>query len=80
MIGADGEVRPCELRGESFGNLRDVDYEFANLWRSRDKQAFCTGIRESRCSCTHELWAATSVAYSPGQWPTLLRGVSGSGA
>lgn len=70
-ISPDGDVAPCELREEKFGNLRDVGYRFDKLWRSAAKTEFCRTILETRCRCTHELWVAPSLAFRPASWPEL---------
>ena len=72
VIHSDGRVAPCELLSDTFGNLRDVDYDFRRLWQSEPARAFRRRIVEERCRCTHECFVAPSVAFTPSRWPTLL--------
>ena len=70
VIHSDGTVAPCELLSDTFGNLRDVEYDFRRLWQSERARAFRRRIVEERCRCTHECFVAPSVAFTPSRWPT----------
>jgi len=75
VIRSDGTVAPCEVLTDTFGNLRDVDYDFARIWRSPRAEAFRRRIVAERCRCTHECFVAPSVAFTPSRWPALAGGV-----
>jgi MoaA/NifB/PqqE/SkfB family radical SAM enzyme len=75
VIHSDGRVAPCELLTDTFGNLRDVEYDFARLWESEPARAFRRRIVEERCRCTHECFVAPSVAFSPSRWPSMIGGL-----
>lgn len=61
-ISSEGEVSGCEefahhpVQNKSFGNLRDVDYDFQTLWRSKRADAIRERVGQSReCQgCTLE--------------------------
>jgi MoaA/NifB/PqqE/SkfB family radical SAM enzyme len=50
-IAADGEVWGCCVRAESSGNLRDVDYNFAEIWKTAAAQEFRKSVRRRECYC-----------------------------
>jgi hypothetical protein len=52
VVFEDGSVAPCELRSERLGNLADVDWDLARLWRSAEADALRRRIRTERCACT----------------------------
>lgn len=54
VIDCDLTVYPCELLGDSLGNLRDFHYDFAALWTSKAAQAVRDKINDTKCYCTHE--------------------------
>lgn len=63
----DGDVRPCELRDVSLGNLRDNGYDLPALWRSERAESIRRAIREERCFCTHECFLTTNLLFNPRQ-------------
>lgn len=71
VVFEDGEVRPCEVLGESLGNLRDVGWDLARLWDTARAEALREGIRASRCTCTWECAQADNVLFDPLSWPGL---------
>lgn len=75
VIHADGRVAPCELLPDTFGNLREVDYDLRRLWFSPRAEAFRRRILAERCRCTHECFVAPSVAFTPARWPRILANV-----
>ncbi len=60
-----GELMPCELRSESFGNLRDVDFDLEALWRSPQAQAFREQVQGGGCHCTFETAVRTGMTFEP---------------
>jgi MoaA/NifB/PqqE/SkfB family radical SAM enzyme len=50
-ISADGAVWGCCVRAESLGNLRDVDYDFAGIWKNPDAQKFRNSVKRKECHC-----------------------------
>ena len=54
VIQANGDVSPCEILDEKFGNLRDFDYDFMKLWNKSSRQKFSEKIKKNKCFCTYE--------------------------
>jgi hypothetical protein len=50
-IAADGSVWGCCVRAESFGNLRDVEYDFAKIWQSPAARKFRRSVKHKECYC-----------------------------
>jgi len=67
-----GEVHPCELLSESFGNIRDYDYDFKNLWNSEKAHKIRDWISKTKCACTHECFLTTNILFSPQSYPQIL--------
>ena len=72
VVDERGEVRPCEVLGASFGNLREVGMDFRRIWESPPAKSARQWIRESRCACTWECAAATNLLFTPGIAPRIL--------
>lgn len=68
-----GEVYPCEIRSESFGNVRDFGYDIGALIRSDRARLGQQAIRNGRCYCTHECYLITNILFNPKWYPTLAR-------
>ncbi len=54
IIHPNGDVSPCELLNDSFGNLKDYDYNFMNLWNTSQNKEIKKRIINSKCRCTFE--------------------------
>ena len=66
-----GDLALCELRGERFGNLRDVNYDFNKLWMSEKAKKIRKLV--DCCFCTQECVYTTNVFLNPSAWPTFLK-------
>ncbi len=53
VVDSSLDVYPCELYGESMGNLRGTGLDFGRLWSSPRAAAVRENIARG-CSCTHE--------------------------
>lgn len=73
VVFEDGEVHPCEVLGESIGNLRDVDWDLPRLWHGARAAELRRRIRDSRCRCTWECAQADNVLFAKRSWPRLAR-------
>lgn len=79
VVFENGSVHPCEMLGEELGNLNDVDWDLARLWKSVEANKLREKIATTRCSCTWECAQADNVLFTPKLWPGLIAGtVSGS--
>ncbi|MBI2315531.1 MAG: SPASM domain-containing protein [Betaproteobacteria bacterium] len=68
-----GGVYPCEMLTETFGNVRDFNYDLARILRAEPAQAVTRSIQEARCHCTHECYAMTNILFNPRRYPALLK-------
>jgi MoaA/NifB/PqqE/SkfB family radical SAM enzyme len=52
-INYDGGVWPCCVLGydKQMGNLREFDYDFGKLWKSRQSQEVREYIKKKKCAC-----------------------------
>lgn len=62
---ADGRVTACGVRCDTFGNLRDVDYQLPRLWRSPDARRVRRRIKAEQCQCTMANQAYLNLALDP---------------
>jgi len=51
QICADGQVWPCCVRAENLGNLRDIGYDFRQVWFSEKAQKVRQSIKNKECHC-----------------------------
>lgn len=68
-----GGVYPCETLTESFGNVRDFDYDLQRVLRNEPAQAVMRSIQDHRCHCTHECYFITNILFDPRRYPALLK-------
>jgi len=64
VIYANGDVFLCEiLNNYNFGNIRDYDMDFRQMWDSNNSQKCREYIKRSRCSCTFECaWSVNIIS------------------
>jgi radical SAM protein with 4Fe4S-binding SPASM domain len=67
-----GEVYPCEIRSDSFGNIRDFDYRMERLLNTARAQNILNSINQKQCHCTHECNFMTNILLNPKMYPSLL--------
>lgn len=75
VIFENGQVHPCEVLGESFGDLNEHDWDLSRLWSSAAAEALRERIRATRCRCTWECAQADNLLFRPRSWPRLAREV-----
>ena len=51
QIHSNGDVWPCCVRGDAIMNLRDVNYDFRQVWFSPQADRIRQSIREKECYC-----------------------------
>lgn len=73
VVFENGEVHPCEVLGESIGNLGAHGWDLARLWNGAAARALRTRIRAERCKCTWECAQADNVLFRARSWPALAR-------
>ena len=74
IISETGEVRPCEVLDQSFGNLRGVDFDFEALWHGHTAQEFRHWVKETGCFCTFETCVRTTMSFQPRWYASMAKG------
>jgi MoaA/NifB/PqqE/SkfB family radical SAM enzyme len=68
-----GDVFPCEVLRESFGNVRDYGYDLLKAARSEKARTINASIKNNECVCTHECYYMTNILFNPRHYPSLLK-------
>jgi MoaA/NifB/PqqE/SkfB family radical SAM enzyme len=74
VIREDGEILPCEMRDDTFGNLVEADFDFVRLWRSPEAEGFRKEMAHGRCACTFETAVRTTLSFVPSSYGRMLGG------
>lgn len=69
----NGDVYPCEILTEPFGNVRDYGYDILKVAGSERAGAALNAITADRCFCTHECYFMTNILFNPGLYPKLAK-------
>lgn len=72
VIYENGDVSPCEILSESFGNIRDYDYDLKKIWFCEKANKIRKKIKKERCSCTHECFQNINTVFHIKTIPKLL--------
>ncbi len=68
-----GDVFPCEVLKESFGNVRDYGYDMRRVVLSEKARRVNDSIENKECFCTHECYYMTNILFNPRLYPSLLK-------
>jgi len=71
-----GEVYPCEILPNSFGNVRDHEYNLLKLSRTEHAEQIKKTISNNNhyCkNCTHECNYMMNILFNPAMFPALLK-------
>jgi radical SAM protein with 4Fe4S-binding SPASM domain len=68
-----GNIYPCEILTEAFGNIREYEYDVGKIIRSEKARELLRSIKENRCYCTHECYFMTNILFNPRLYPLLAR-------
>jgi len=71
VIFEGGEVRGCEVLGDSIGQLADVDWDLERLWNESAAKQLRRKIIDTRCKCTWECAQGDNLLFRPRSWPGL---------
>ncbi|HEX2192760.1 MAG TPA: radical SAM protein [Acidimicrobiales bacterium] len=74
-LAADGEVWSCCVLANSFGNLRDADFDFRQVWFSDRAYEFRQWMRERRCACPLANAAYTNLMAEPAAMSRVALGM-----
>jgi radical SAM protein with 4Fe4S-binding SPASM domain len=64
VLEPNGEIKLCELL-ESVGNLRDYNYNFKSILKTKEAKNQIQMIKKTRCSCTHCVFLLNSLEHTP---------------
>lgn len=73
VLSETGEVFPCEILRDSFGNVRDFGYDLRKVAHSANAQRVNDAIKNNGCHCTHECYYMTNILFNPRMYPALLK-------
>ncbi len=65
VIYSNGDVFPCELLEKKIGNLRDSNFDFKKLWKTKAAGQIREFIRKKNCACTQECIITTNLLFNP---------------
>jgi radical SAM protein with 4Fe4S-binding SPASM domain len=65
VIVPNGDLFPCELLSDKFGNLRDVNFDFNKLWYNQAGAEIREKIKKTNCRCFHTCYTTTNVIFNP---------------
>jgi MoaA/NifB/PqqE/SkfB family radical SAM enzyme len=68
-----GDVFPCELLAESFGNVRDFGCDIGKVVCSERARRVNGAIRNNECYCTHECYFMTNILFNIHMYPALMK-------
>ena len=75
-----GKLHPCEMLNDTYGNVREFDYDLKGMLTSSKARDITAPIIQDRCFCTHECNQITNVLFNPRYLPQLLFGPKGMSA
>jgi MoaA/NifB/PqqE/SkfB family radical SAM enzyme len=73
VLTESGDVYPCEILSDSFGNVKDYDYDLRKVSSSENAGKIIGSIMNKRCYCTHECYFMTNILFNPRLYPALAR-------
>ena len=73
VLSETGEVKSCEMLAESFGNVRDYNYDMLKVMGSAEAKQIVKSIKQRGCFCTHECYLMTNILFNPRLYPALLK-------
>lgn len=68
-----GDIYPCEILTDNFGNVRDYDYDIGKILKSSQARQSISEIDAESCYCTHECNLMTNILTNPRLLPALAR-------
>ncbi len=73
VILSHGDVYPCELLDKKIGNLRESNYDFKKIWKSREAGEIRKFIKDTKCFCTYECFLTNSILFTPSMFPHIFK-------
>jgi MoaA/NifB/PqqE/SkfB family radical SAM enzyme len=75
IIMANGDIAPCEILDQKFGNLRDYNYDLKSIWQIEKNKKFCKKIKDEKCFCTYECAWTFNILGNKKYHPTLVKAI-----
>ena len=72
VITDEGDVLPCEMLDDTFGNLRDFGFDLRAMLDSPVAGAFRKRIAAEHCHCTWECATRNNIVFTPKAYPRVL--------
>lgn len=72
VISESGEVKPCEMLKESFGNVRDHDYDVKKMLFSPEGVSIKKNIANGACCCTWECAVMNNLVFNWRSYPRVF--------
>lgn len=76
IIEANGKVKPCEILDTEFGNIRDYNYNFMELWKAKPNLSKKRHIVDSKCNCHYDCaWSfniLSNLEFQTKLWPKAV--------
>ncbi len=73
VLTENGDVYPCEILTDTFGNVRDHDYDLRKVMESESAKKIIGSIMNNECYCTHECYFMTNILFNPLLYPSLAK-------
>jgi MoaA/NifB/PqqE/SkfB family radical SAM enzyme len=73
VLSENGDVYPCEILSDSFGNVKDYDYDLNKVLCSDNAKKIILSIVDGKCYCTHECYFMTNILFNPRLYPALVK-------
>jgi len=73
VLTENGDVYPCEILTEAFGNIRDYNYDIRKIVHSERARKIIGSILANGCYCTHECYLMTNILFNPRMYLPLVR-------
>ena len=73
VLTENGDVYPCEILTEAFGNVRNFGYDMRKITQSEKAKKIIKAISNYNCYCTHECYSMTNILFNPQVYSRLFR-------
>ena len=72
LLESNGNLRLCEMRPDSFGNVRDHGYDVPGMLQQEANRHIIDQVWDDKCNCTWECFVKASLPYDKKKWPRLM--------
>jgi radical SAM protein with 4Fe4S-binding SPASM domain len=75
IIYPNGSVFPCEILNKPLGNLKEFDFNFDQLWSSKQSGEVTDWIEKTECHCTYECAWSYNILVSKKYYPNFIKAI-----